>query len=433
MHSLIIMTPNLRKTTLLFLLIVNLIQVQAQTGHKKRILFLGNSYTYVNNVPVIMKSIAWFFKDTIESSENLIGGYTLKNHSNDANSLFKINQGNWDFVVLQEQSQLPSFPDSDVERQVFPFARKLDSLIHLASPCAKTVFYMTWGRKNGDASNCAFWPPVCTYQGMDSLLSKRYIEMAQQNQAQVSPVGAVWKYIRTHNPELELYDTDENHPSQLGSYAVACALYTTIFKRNPLTIAYNFEMDTAITHRVHEACKTVIYDSLSTWNFNPIPSIDFQLELTGKSISCQNLSDSTYSYFWDFGDGETSTERNPIHTYEKDSTYRILLTIHKCKDTLSMFKDIQIRTTSQQETFQNDFLDFYPNPANSSLHFSKPISAGTHILITALDGSIKLSKHLESECSELNLNGLTSGVYLLRIENKQQFYSSTKKLLVIQE
>ena len=57
--------------------------------------------------------------------------------------------GNWDFVVLQEQSQYPSFPLWQVEQEVFPYANQLNELIHEYNECGNTVFFMTWGRKMG--------------------------------------------------------------------------------------------------------------------------------------------------------------------------------------------------------------------------------------------------------------------------------------------
>lgn len=96
-------------------------------------------------------------------------------------------------------SLLPSI--SQVETDVFPYAHYLDSVINFYNPCVETAFYMTWGRKNGDASNCSFWPPVCTYDGMDSLLNLRYRMMADSNASILSPVGAVWNYIRKKQSE----------------------------------------------------------------------------------------------------------------------------------------------------------------------------------------------------------------------------------------
>jgi hypothetical protein len=145
--------------------------VQAKT---LRVLFIGNSYTAVNNLPSQIAQLADGTHDTLIYDMSAPGGYTFQQHTTNTTTLSKIQQGNWDYVVLQEQSQLPSFPDAQVASDVYPYAHALDSIIHENNPCAKTIFYVTWGRKNGDASNCAFFPPVCTYDGMDSLLQLRY-------------------------------------------------------------------------------------------------------------------------------------------------------------------------------------------------------------------------------------------------------------------
>ena len=97
----------------------------------KRVLFLGNSYTYVNNLPQLFADVAHSAGDSVIFDSNAIGGYTLQNHSTDATSLAKIMAGGWNMVVLQEQSQMPSFPIAQVQSSVYPYARQLDSLIHI--------------------------------------------------------------------------------------------------------------------------------------------------------------------------------------------------------------------------------------------------------------------------------------------------------------
>ena len=211
---------SLFKYLFLFFVLVLYSSAIAQSNIK-RALFLGNSYTYVNNLPQMVADVASSTGDSLIFDSNTPGGYTLEGHSTNATSLAKIAMGNWDYVVLQEQSQRPSFPINQVITDVFPYARFLDSVINAQNICAETAFYMTWGRKNGDASNCAVWPPVCTYSGMDSLLRLRYMMMADSNDAIVSPVGAVWNFIRQNYPLIELYQADESHPSVAGSYAAA--------------------------------------------------------------------------------------------------------------------------------------------------------------------------------------------------------------------
>jgi len=231
------------------------------------VLFIGNSYTFYNNLPTIISSIANSMGDFLNTEESLVGGSTLQNHANNNNTTNLIMMGDWDYVVLQEQSQYPSFPLWQVEQDVFPYASQLNDLIHQYNECGNTVFFMTWGRENGDQSNCQNWPPVCTYEGMDDLLRERYMTMANNNNALVSPVGAVWRFIRESGYNIDLYSTDESHPSLLGSYVAGICFYTTLFQKNPLDIPWNSDLGISESNAqlIKETVKQVVYDSLEEW------------------------------------------------------------------------------------------------------------------------------------------------------------------------
>lgn len=237
-----------------------------------RVLFIGNSYTDVNNLPQLIASMAEAGGDTLVFSANLPGGSTFSNHLNPNTSVTPslIQQGGWDYVVLQGQSQEPSFPDGQFYAETYPYAQQLCDMIRQYNPEAKIVFYMTWGRMNGDQSNCPYFPPLCTYEGMDSLLYLRYMTMAEDFGAEVSPVGALWHYLRDHNPEIELYVSDESHPSLAGSYAAACSFYSVLFRKNPIELAYNPGIDDEQAEHIRIAASKVVYDSLAKW-FVEIP------------------------------------------------------------------------------------------------------------------------------------------------------------------
>lgn len=146
---------------------------------------------------------------------------------------------------------------------------------------------MTWGRKNGDASNCASWPPVCTYSGMDSLLNLRYRMMADSNNAIVSPVGAVWKYIRQNFPLIDLYQSDESHPSVAGTYAAACSFYTALFRKDPTAITFNSTLSTTDAANIRTAAKLIVYDSLMNWHigaYDPLANFTYSIS-NGNQVS----------------------------------------------------------------------------------------------------------------------------------------------------
>lgn len=381
---------------------------------KKKVLFIGNSYTAYNNLPQLTANVALSTGDTLVFDSNTPGGQTFQGHSTNSQTTSKIQAGGWDFVVLQEQSQLPSFPIQQVQNQVFPFARKLDSLIHVASPCAQTLFYMTWGRKNGDANNCQFFSDVCTYEGMDNLLRERYMTMANNNNAMVSPVGAVWRYLRENHPGIELYQSDESHPTLEGSYVAACAFYTAIFRKNPELITFNAGITATVAEQIRQAAKLVVYDSLSIWNIDAYdPVADFSFTAQTNQLTFENESQAATEYLWDFGDGYTSTEENPTHAYAAIGSYTVTLIAKRCglADTSEQLIVINVLATPSIEASS---VSMYPNPVGDQLQIRA--SGITEVRLLDLTGRIILIENVtKSDAHVLLLNQVPKGHYILHI------------------
>lgn len=256
--------------------------LNAQTTQK--VLFIGNSYVYTNDLPNAIKTIALGCGDTLEYSQSTPGGCTFHQHLSNTTTMNYVNAGGWDKVILQEQSQLPSFPIGQVQNECFPYAQQLCQQIRHVTPSTGIVFFMTWGRKNGDASNCANYPPLCTYEGMDSLLYWRYMQMAEDNSAIVSPVGRVWHVIRDNHPEIELYSSDESHPSVAGTYAAAVTFYTILFRKSPSCITNNLTVDAATAQIIRETVQTVVFDSLDFW-YQYAPNTGIESATYGQNVT----------------------------------------------------------------------------------------------------------------------------------------------------
>jgi hypothetical protein len=391
----------------------------------KRVLFLGNSYTAVNNLPQLITEVAASAGDTVNYYFNLPGGYTLQGHSVNTTSLSQIMIGNFDFVVLQEQSQLPSFPISQVETNVFPYAHLLDSLINFYNPCCETVFYMTWGRKNGDASNCATWPPVCTYSGMDSLLNLRYRMMADSNDAVLSPVGAVWHYIRQNFPLIELYAADESHPSVAGSYAAACCFYSVLFRKDPTLITFDASLPAAEAANIRLAAKQVVYDSLLTWHVGEYdPSANFLFSVSGANqITFTNNSLNSTSYLWNFGDGDTSTAANPVHDFPASGLYTVTLIASHCNVSDTTVQTINaVAAGIPSAGNQNLLLTVYPNPTQNNFVIDLPQQNFSVEISDATGRKVYSEKNISGR-REIDCSGFESGIYFIRaVTEKNLFY-----------
>ena len=316
----------------LFFLLLALpaISSSAQT----RVLFIGNSYTYVNGLPSLIQSLATIGGKTMVVDSALVGGYTFQNHSTDPTTLNKIRQGGWDFVVLQEQSQRPAFPPSQTAVEVFPYAQRLVDSIKKYSPCGKVVFFMTWGRRFGDQSNCASYPPICTYEGMSWRLRETYLQLAQTHQAFCAPVGWVWRKSIQDDSTVVLHDSDNSHPNQTGSYLSACVLYSTIFQTRVLGNPFMYTLGHAPALRLQSMSDSVVFDSLSLWNITPFLPLksQFTSQITGQHVQFSNQSTGNRTQLWNFGDGTTDTSRNPIHRYNSAGPFRASLTVSNgCK------------------------------------------------------------------------------------------------------
>jgi len=391
----------------------------------KRVLFLGNSYTQVNNLPQILTDVAASVGDTVITDQSTPGGYTLQLHSTNATSLNKIMMGGWDFVVLQEQSQLPSFPINQVMTDVYPYARFLDSLVNAYNPCAETVFYRTWGRKNGDASNCSWWPPVCTYQGMDSLLQLRYMMLADSNEAIVSAVGAVWKYIRQNYPGIELYQMDESHPSQAGSYAAACCFYTTLFRKDPLSISYNYTLSESDAHLIRTAVKQVVYSHLMYWHigeYNPVSNFSHEVQ-DDLWVTFTNLSQEATDFVWDFGDGEQSTEINPEHAYPSSGAYEVQLVAAHCSLADTVQQQVFVVLTETNGSSEES-PEIYPNPVSDKLQIKMPEGKLDRITLFDASGN-SLPTQLVNQNQQivtLDFSQMLPGSYFLKVEINQVQY-----------
>lgn len=399
----------------LFLLLFCCGNLSAQNLTKK-VLFLGNSYTGVNNLPQLTANFALSAGDSLIFDSNTPGGHTLQGHSGNATSLGKIALGDWDFVVLQEQSQLPSFSDAQVQISVFPYTRILDSIIIANNPCAETVFYMTWGRKNGDASNCANFPPVCTYMGMDSMLRLRYSMMAEDNAAILAPVGAVWRYLRQQHPLIELYQTDESHPSVAGSYAAAATFYTVLFRKNPTLVSFNSSLSATDAAIIRAAAKTVVFDSLLHWNVGAYdPAAAFGFSINGNELTLSDSSAFAASHFWDFGDGNTSNDQHPVHNYDSSGTYIVSLIVENCGLADTLTQVISISIPSSLHGNENAGISLFPNPADDELILNAGSELfGSNFTVYNSSGIALLSGKISSEQTLIDIKVLLPGIYYLR-------------------
>lgn len=199
-----------------------------------RILFIGNSYTFVNDLPNTFAKLARSGGHEVEVGMSARGGWRLADHVQSPDTLNLLNSKKWDFIVLQEQSQIPSVQQAR-NQEMYPAARELVQKIQAIG--ATPIFFITWAHRDGMPEN-----GMNTFESMQVQINGGYTGIAQELHAPVAPVGTAWLAAVKEHPELSLWQEDGSHPTEQGTYLAACVFYAAIFHESPDGLTYHSDL-----------------------------------------------------------------------------------------------------------------------------------------------------------------------------------------------
>jgi hypothetical protein len=181
-----------------------------------KVLYIGNSFTAHNDLPGLIARMGTTRGLSIQHRLISAGGASLRAHWNAGEALKAIEDGDYDYVVLQEQSTLPLKNAKRMHENV----RLFDEAIKRAG--AKTILYMTWARQHAPESQQA--------------IADAYNSIGRELGATVVPVGVAWQsFLRKHDQPV-LHDQDQSHPTLAGSYLAACVFVAVVFTESPVGI-----------------------------------------------------------------------------------------------------------------------------------------------------------------------------------------------------
>jgi hypothetical protein len=189
------------------------------------VLFVGNSYTYCQRMPDILKGLADGADSPvrIETETCVQGGVTLAWHGRKGSIEERLSATKPDAVVLQEQSRRPV----ENREAMYEAAAALHEVIQQAG--ARTVLFMTWARRDEP--------------DMHHPLERTYTDIARKLDAEVAPVGIAWKIAREKPDAPTLYEEDGSHPTAAGAYLTACTFYATLTGNDPAGLLASIEAD----------------------------------------------------------------------------------------------------------------------------------------------------------------------------------------------
>ena len=183
----------------------------------KKIFFLGNSYTYFNDMPLIFEKLVGGAGYDVKVDKVTKGGCILRRYLEKGDEwgdrfFSTFESGNWDYIILQEQSKRPAVEEDE-------FASAAHELCEFArSKGTEPVFYQTWPYRDKTEKLAT---TECSYVQFYQKLRDAYRRAAARERAALVPVGEVFYRISLHHPEIDLLLHDDFHPNIYGSYVAA--------------------------------------------------------------------------------------------------------------------------------------------------------------------------------------------------------------------
>lgn len=291
-----------------------------------KILFIGNSYTQMNEMPSILQKMVDKSGEKAIIERNTKSGASFKIHSERKDMYASIKSRNWDYVVLQGYSRELSYTPEYIDSATVPFVNKIIDSIYAKNACTNVLLFMTWGYEGGFLDR----EEVNTYEKMAHSIERGYRYLSSLYNIAVVPVGMVWKSVKQKSDE-DLYVADRAHPSVNGSYLAACTFYNVIFgfdyNDRGLVSMVNSDFHLVIREEVHN----IVTENRQLYKLNE------KRFILRSYISDKGLCSLTFSsYFplansikWSFGDGNSSTALKGTHVFKNSGTYIVRIQVQE--------------------------------------------------------------------------------------------------------
>lgn len=196
-------------------------QPSTPTPSKKKtikVLFVGNSKTYVNDIPSKFKGLAKSAGYNVEITTATEGGKTLKYLASHKKST--ITKKAYDYVILQEQTDTYAGKYSTF----LSGAKTIKKLVKAKNPNVKIIVRQTWVQKNSSSNK-----KKTAYNNAKKVASSIGATLAFD--------GKAFDYSRSKYSKINLYK-DNTHQSTSGAYLSACCIFKAVFQQSPVGLSY---------------------------------------------------------------------------------------------------------------------------------------------------------------------------------------------------
>jgi len=217
-------------------------------GEGIRIFFIGNSLTYVNDVPGMLQALADSAGERLAVASLALPNYALIDHWTGGIAQREIARGGWGWVVLQQGWTPPGIYRDTLRLATRNFAAEI------AKVGARTALYQTW--------------PPSDRPGEFAGSIESYEVAAADVGGVVFPVARAWLATWERDPSIVLY-SDGLHASVAGSYLAALVMYARILGRTPIGLPSAIRTRSGVIMRVEPAVARILQDAAASVTVEP--------------------------------------------------------------------------------------------------------------------------------------------------------------------
>ena len=199
-----------------------------QDKNKENILFIGNSFTFYWNLPLVVEAMANERNYNYDITQSTASGSSLKDHwfeNDELKSKTLIATGRYDRVVLQDYSLNPL--QNLVESRMY----FTDFIEWEKANNGTPYIYATWMYKSISNNNYDVVDPI-----QDALQP-----VADKTGAVMVPIDQAFRTLQKKHPNIPIFMSDNKHPSPVGTYLAACVYFRIFTGESPLGLSRRYE------------------------------------------------------------------------------------------------------------------------------------------------------------------------------------------------
>lgn len=219
-----------------------------------RILFLGNSLVFFNDLPGVLEQLMKAAGKEVYVQSVTKGSATISDFTDESTvvgqkALPLLQNERWDYVIIEPSRRITPF-EATVREAELASAKKIREYALRAG--GDVLLYSVWGNNNGKVHEFYAESPIRIERvATHPMERKAHTAFLQRTNAafsvelggvKIAEVGYAFENLICAHPEINPYHADHRHPCPEGTYLAACVIYETIFGESVKPIPFTLDL-----------------------------------------------------------------------------------------------------------------------------------------------------------------------------------------------